>query len=677
MPRQYGNYVESSFQNGLVTEASGLNFPEAALSSMSNTIVNDDGSISRRLGFDYESGYSTFTSNRSGSAISEFVWGSAGGDGSITFVVQQIGNLLYFFRESTSGALSANRHSTTVNLNTYKISGAPDVKESECGFAAGKGYLFVTHKYCSPFYVEYDPDADSFTASTINIQIRDFDGVNDGLATDQRPNTLTAAHTYNLYNQGWTGTARTQDTGTYQGKISFFNANIGDYPSNADIWWLYLDAEELFKPHKVSNAGDNGGSPAPKGYYIFSPFDVDRSSKVSGVTEEKSSGYFRPQTCAFFAGRVFYSGVKANGYAGEIYFSQIIEKEDQFGKCYQKQDPTSQHNSDLLADDGGVIRILDAGEIYKLFPSQKAIIVFASNGIWAISGSEAGPFSAEDYMVRKVASMSISTNLNVVDTLGTPLFWTQGGIWTISYEQGEYLLKNLSDEKIKTFLNAVPAGSTPWVKGAFNRVSGVVQWLYSSVAPASIEARYEYDSVLCLNTKLGAYYPYVTNTTTNKLHGVVACADNGSSPVAFHYLTSRGSPASATTTLAEERSTSYTDWATQGATAYDSVVETGYKVAGEGDKEFQSNYVVFHLSDITDSSAFMQGCWDYASSTLSKKWTTAQQIYNSSPTYRDFRMKKLKVRGWGKALNFRIYSESGKPFKINGWSVAISGNSSP
>jgi hypothetical protein len=33
--------------------------------------------------------------------------------------------------------------------------------------------------------------------------MRDFDGVNDGLAIDQEPSTLSKEHHYNLMNQGW------------------------------------------------------------------------------------------------------------------------------------------------------------------------------------------------------------------------------------------------------------------------------------------------------------------------------------------------------------------------------------------------------------------------------------------------------------------------------------------
>lgn len=673
MARSYGTFVENNFVNGLVTEASGLNFPENAVTSATNVVFKDDGSVERRLGIDYEASYSNYTVSKSASAINEYVWNSAGGDGSITFAVLQVGSILSFYRVSTSGSLSSNKHATTVNLESYKISGAPSTKTDPCSFASGKGYLFVTHRYCNPVYIKYNTSGNSFSVSTISIEIRDFEGVDDGLDITDRPATLTDAHTYNLYNQGWEGSAVINSDGDTSGKLSRFFTERGVYPNNCDVWWLYLNANESYEPKKMRSAGEVGSSEAPKGYYLLNPFDTDRSGVSGENVTERASGYFRPSCCAFFAGRVFYSGVKASGYAGEIYFSQIIESDDQLGKCHQLNDPTSQHNSDLLPTDGGVIKILDAGEVYGMFPSQKGLIVFASNGIWAIGGTDATTFAADEYIIKKVASITNVNFLSVVDVLGTPVFWTQGAVWTVAYEQGEFVLQNTSEAKIKSFLRNIPAASVEWVKGYYNRVSGILQFLYRSTAPTTTEQRYEYDSVLCLNTKTGAYYPWAVTTTTNRLHGVVA-VENASREVVFKYVSSKASGANALFKFAEERDADYIDWDTDSDTAYSSELFSGYKVVGEANKDFQSNYVHFYLKDTTNSSAFVQGCWDFASADASNKWTIAQQVYNSAPTNRAYRIKKVKIRGWGKSLQFRIYSEAGKPFNVSGWSVSVSGN---
>lgn len=674
MVRNLGNFVENSFVNGLVTEATGLSFPENAVTDCDNVVFNDDGSVERRLGIDFESGYSTATITYSGAATNEYVWTSAGGDGDITFVVTQVGSTLSFYRVSTSGAVSANKHATTVSLTTYKISGAPDTKTDKCSFASGKGYLFVTHRYCTPFYVKYTSSSNTFTVSSIAIRIRDLEGVSDGLSVTSRPSTLSSRHAYNLDNQGWRGNTVYNSDGDQTDKVSRFNTENGVYPSNSDVWFLFLNTG-IFNSDRYFSQGDNGATEAPKGYFILDPFDTNRDSASGFTVTEKTSGYERPSCCAFFAGRAFYSGVKADGYSGEIYFTQIIDSDTQLAKCYQAQDPTSQHNSDLLPNDGGVIKILDAGEIYAMFSSQRAIIVLASNGVWAISGSEAGPFSAEDYLVRKLGSLTNIAPASIIDVLGSPMFWAQGAIWTVTYENGEYLLQNASDGKIKSFIDAIPSASKPWVKGAYNRTTGIAQWLYRSTAPSTTEDKYSFDKSLCLNIKTGAYYPQSFTTSTNRLHGIVA-TENTNRDIVFKFFTSKASGSSGVFTFAEIFDTDYIDWDTDGNTAYTSYLFSGYKPVGDGNKEFQSNYVVFHLETATNSSAYVRGIWDYATSALSNKWTAAQQIYNSTPTYRSHRMRKVKIRGWGKLLQYYVYSEAGKPFHIDGWSVSVSSNQS-
>jgi len=59
-----------------------------------------------------------------------------------------------------------------------------------------------------------------------------------------------------------------------------------------------------------------------------------------------------------------------------IYFSQIVETTDQFGRCYQTNDPTSEDLFDLLPTDGGVIQIQGSGSVYKLFPVQMVYLSF-------------------------------------------------------------------------------------------------------------------------------------------------------------------------------------------------------------------------------------------------------------------------------------------------------------
>ena len=707
MVRPSGTAVESNFVNGLVTEATAFNFPENACTAASNVVFKETGEVSRRLGVDYELAYQLNTVTRSSSAIVEYEWKAAGGVGDVNFVVQQIGGTIYFYRVSPTDSLSHGLHATTFSLSTYAVAGAPSPGTEPCSFASGKGYLFVTNKYCEPFFVSYNVSTNVFTGTQITIKARDFEGVDDGLDIDENPTTLTEAHEYNLLNQSWDFVADLNGGGTGQVIDEFFTGNA-EYPSNAQQWWTLKNADNQFQAN-LQGRFYTGNSLAPKGHYILDWFNTNRSgvsSRITSVTE-RTAGYFRPATTAFFAGRVWYAGVEASSYIGEVYYTQIIERDEQIGQCYQINDPTSEDLSDLLDTDGGIARVLDMGTVYKLFPTQKALIIFASNGIWSISGSDVASFKATDYTIKKISSNVISSGLSFIDALGTPLFWTEDGIWTIAYEAGDFAVVSLSDKKIKQFFKDIPRDSKKFAKGAFNSVDKIAQWVYSSSAPGSLDSQYTYNSVLVLNTTTGAFYPWTITSATKSINGIISCTgprynsfdtvvDSNTDTVidasgntvivvtssdssSIKYFTTKlTSGVTYSSTWSVEGDTRYLDFVSDSESYdYTSSFTSGYRLHADGNKDYQANYVTFICSDETDSSAFVQGVWDFANNTLSKKWSTAQQIYNSTPTYRDYRIRKIKIRGWGKGLQFRVYGATGKPFMIVGWSAFETANVLP
>ena len=707
MARSVGTAVENTFINGLVTEATALNFPEGAVTSSTNIVYNEDGSAESRKGIDYEVEYTLNTVQRDGSAIVEFLWSSVASRGDITFVVQQIGETLYFYRVDDTEVLSSSLHATTIDLGSFLVSGAPAISAIPCSFSSGKGYLFVTHKYCEPFYVSYNPDANTFTATQINVEIRDFEGLDDGYDPDEHPASLTEAHEYNLLNQGWDYTAEYDGGGgATDNVIDRYFTVVAAYPSNAQQWTDYKNSSTQFRAADADKY-QPGNSLAPKGHFIYSAWASTRSdhARITSVTEWSSS-YFRPSCCAFAFGRVFYAGVEAAGYGSNIYFSQIIESDEQLGFCYQKQDPVSEFLSDLLPSDGGVIRILEIGTVYRLYPADKAILVFASNGIWAIAGTDTSPFSASDYTITRLSSNGVLSASPIVDVQGSPAFWNETGIWAIVYDGTSYKVESLSDKKVKSYLTAVPLSSITESKGYYDHKSKIIQWLYRSTASASVDQKYEYDRILNFNTTTGAFYPFSFSSTTKTINGLISLeSPDWSDPelvttgagtvtasggdvysytvvdlTAFRYFVTKETATANTydSTWAIINNEDYIDWeADAESVAYTKEFFSGYKLAGEGNKKFQSNYIVVYTENLTNSSAFLQGCWDFTNSASSSKWSSAQQVYYASPDYRDYRMRKLKIRGWGRGLQFRIYGESGKPFKIVGWSVFVSGNQQP
>lgn len=527
MTRQPGQAFENGFIRGLITEATGLNFPEQACYDTDNCVFDRKGEIRRRLGIEYEVGYALNSAVGTDGVVKEYLWKSVGSNGLTNFVVVQQGTGISFYEPDAGGNISDNIKPFSINLQNYATAGtiASELQQSACEFASGKGRLFINHPFCEPLFVEYDPESDNITITEYEIEIRDFEGVDDGLAIDFRPSTLTTLHKYNIYNQGWyaSGTVNRGNTtpdgigsGNYAEKL--FQQN-GYYPSNCDIWWVNKDFEGVFNVTTVLK-NEPGNSPAPKGHYIDNAFFFDRSnvSGIPGLATISSDGA-RPGAVAFFAGRIWYGGVNHSDYIGRVYYTQIIESNLQIGKCYQRNDPTAENLSDLLASDGGVIDILEAGTIYKLVPIASAILVFASNGVWMITGSQGIGFSSTDFSVLKLTSIPAVSAYNFVIVDGYPFWWNYAGIYTIIPEGGQQTFKvqSLTDETIKSFYQDIPAESMRFAKGAFNTSSRVLQWIYRTEDVVDFIDNFTYHKMLNFDLTTKTFYPWSITESSNNL----------------------------------------------------------------------------------------------------------------------------------------------------------------
>lgn len=194
-----------SFVKGLITEASYLTYPEDASTDELNTIPSRKGNRTRRLGINYEDNFVLNTvSLNATDVVNEYVWKAVNNDANVNFLVVQLGSVLKFF-DLNSDPVSDSLLSFSVDLATYAAPSATttSISSSDCQFTVGKGYLFVANPYIEPLVIEYNTSDGSISVVPIIIQIRDFDGVNDNLANDAEPTTLSKEHQYNLMNQGW------------------------------------------------------------------------------------------------------------------------------------------------------------------------------------------------------------------------------------------------------------------------------------------------------------------------------------------------------------------------------------------------------------------------------------------------------------------------------------------
>ncbi len=189
----------------MITEAGFLTYPEDASTDELNTIISRKGNRTRRPGIDYEDDFVLSDVDLSAEkATNEFVWISANKNSASNFLVIQIGYMVHFW-SMDSIPVSDNKKSFTLDLRSYKPPTSADLEITThyAAFDGGAGFLFIAHPYVEPLCVEYDNVTDTFTVIKVVVQVRDLEGIYDGLANDQEPANLSIEHHYNLLNQGW------------------------------------------------------------------------------------------------------------------------------------------------------------------------------------------------------------------------------------------------------------------------------------------------------------------------------------------------------------------------------------------------------------------------------------------------------------------------------------------
>lgn len=777
MPSQVLQGIENNFTKGLVSEFTGLNFPENAATDADNVTFTLVGDTIRRQGINLEANFANSNTNTTSNAKNTYVWKNVGGDGSTQLMVTQVGEIISFYsinNATTASSLSAQKLVSTVNLGNFQVNGTVFNSNLECDFADGNGYLYIYHPSIDPIYCTYN--AGAVSANTIIVKIRDFVNVSEsGVAVNDRPVTLTQQHLYNLTNKGWTQgsawqgitqtgspptvvgagnvvntiiqpgfsitlgdqvtfalinqanpggqppipsgsavmsgnvtaynsvtgeitvsitgdllAARGLQLGPYfvgpysNGYVNGWKAAIGNYPSNADVWWLFKRQDGVYDPGATISQVTLNTGPAPSGHFILSAFNQQRTliSAVSGLTDVAT--LVRPRTGAWFQGRVWYTGVDASMQATgdsnfytwteKLYFSKVVNTPDDFGACYQNNDPTSENLFDLLPTDGGVIAIQGSGAIYKLFPIQNGMLVFAANGIWYITGSQGIGFAANDYTVTKISSVQSISGSSFVNVLGLPYFWNEEGIQTVMPgPNGGLQVSSITFSTIDSTYNEIPLKCKRLAKGDYNPIDYVIQWTYRDTNGANIAEDYKFNRILNYSTANKAFYTYTVDNTFASINGIKYIAGPGGStspPPTFKYLSSYPNGGVFSFQFSQERDSTYTDWASTSVPLdYSSYFVTGYKLHGKAVARFQMPYIyVYSRTDEDTVSYYIQGLWDYTTSGNSGRWSVAQYVHIDEDN-RNMVVKRHRIRGQGLVLQIKVKSVSGQPFDIMGWST--------
>ena len=733
MSVQAGQDEQFTFVAGLNTEASYFTFPKNTWKDGDNVIPYISGKIGKRRAVDLESDWaltsrSITTAQRNTWAFTSGKWTAIAGDGDLNFIVSQVGRYVYFYPD-TPVSPSLNVKSFTIDLNTYLCSGNTNtIGTAPIKCVSAQGRLLITCRDIDPIIVTYTASTDSISVSAVTIKIRDFEGVNDGLAVDQHPSTLSDSHKYNLLNQGWDSTKWTN----YYGFWAY-------YPSNAQSWVYGKDSLDNFD-RELLNKQDFGTSPAPKGRYVLDAFNQDRAtvSGITGLAIVKETT--RPKVGTFFAGRAFFAGIESTTYGSTVFFSQVAVDATKYGLCHQNADPTAEVLSDLVDSDGGVIPIQDCGEIVDILNMDNGVVVLATNGVWTITGTSNIGFSATGYEVKKVSSLGCAGQQSVVDVEEGILFWGYSGICSIGKDNvGALQISSITDLNIKSLYSGIPSLAKQFASGGYNAADKVVYWLYNRNLDTDDDTfPYQKTNILALDVRLNAFYTLsfsdsqslpvildvvvtketlnqsntftvidassnnVIDSSSNQVTATIVSNVAGSKQWKFQTLVPSGSNYEITfSDFLNERNApnKWRDWYNYNSTGvtYSSYLLTGYNFAPNGpSKRKQSQYITVYMertetgfdasyNDLNSSSCTMQTRWDFTDSANANKWDAGQEVYRHTrmyiPSTTDFDdgypvvITRNKIRGRGRALQLKFTANEDYDMRILGWSNLLYGSS--
>ena len=705
MAIQNANKEYNTFAKGIITEANALNFPENASIDEANFVLNRDGSRQLRLGMDFETGYTaTAVSSMTSAAIgvSSHEWINAGNTVANQFAVVQVGDKLLVYNASASSISSSLL--ATIDASSVIVDETKEIQS-----ACGMGFFFFTSGSGSPAVLEYV--GTTVTMRTIDVKIRDFFGVYDGLRIDERPASLSDAHKYNLFNQGWDLT-----------KANAVDSNRTTFPSNAEIWYVSKDSNDDFAAAKLSKL-EFGSSAAPKGRYIIDAFDRSTSrNSLSGVTVATDIETSRPACVGFFQQRVFYSGLDgkqvsqtdtAPSMQGFVFYSRIIRTPQDFGQCHSDADPTAEIDNSVSEVDGGYINIPDSGKIYKLVPLNDVMYVFAQNGVWAIGGGNNG-FTGVEQQVQKITDFGVVSGNSVVKTEDAIMYWSKAGIYYLGQTEQGFGANNISQSTVQSLFTSLPKANKEYATGNYDAVNRTVRWLYStSLDFDGVSYKYNFDTELILDVVLTAFTkntitaldgisPYVAGYITTP--DLISAADLGSSITKYLVLYYEAGSSIPNIAFAHYKDDTFVDWKSFNGVGryFEAYLLTGHETLGTSMVNKQAPYIITHFKRTENivealgaggaveyddpSSCVLQSRWDFSDSATSGKWGPATEVYRLNRAFilpiageeldygHSVVTTKNRLTGRGKALSLRFSSSNGKNMHILGWAIRYSGN---
>lgn len=399
------------------------------------------------------------------------------------------------------------------------------------------------------------------------LSYRDFRGVSDpdpetGVGVNKppshRPVELSAHHAYNLYNSGWplettykylssegattttSGKAYPLATREVAGFYPGLNESHYEYlttTGGAAVLGYYSPATLAGQPSEFSRA-KRGSHILTLGYEhlgkIYKPgfgsYFLPNSFKTGTLPEFEDEFFAEAKAyadqnhvvtaMAIIGGRAWY-GITGRHF--KLAYSQIDLKNDfdasavgRLSKCYQENDPNSEDVNQVLDTDGGTISAEEIGTVYNISSFRNYILIFADNGVWAISGDESLGFRPTSYTLIRLAHEGIRTGAAVAVGDDGVYYLTDNDLRMVGVnDSGSIMTSNLSQERVLSLMTEVSRGfSDSLVPHMFVDESSKRLFInYNKRPPKSPGADDRYDILganvsLVYDLRLGCFYQW-------------------------------------------------------------------------------------------------------------------------------------------------------------------------
>lgn len=204
-----------------------------------------------------------------------------------------------------------------------------------------------------------------------------------------------------------------------------------------------------------------------------------------------------------FGGRIFYL------IGNTVLFSQTLKQGLQnYDKCYQDADPTSEEISDIIATDGGMIQLLTIGKGRTLKAFNRGVIAFGDKEIVGILSPLENLFTAAEYDIIKISNIGITGEYSAVSTDDSIYFWGHHGIYQIVMNENNIICQCITNQSIHNYFMNIETFSKNNAIGSYDMANNRIIWMY----PTNENNPHRLDRGLVLDLNYNCFMPIAVDS---------------------------------------------------------------------------------------------------------------------------------------------------------------------